>query len=157
MARSFISINYKNRLIDLSLFPELSTPGINANMSIGPNSKVITGPSKACQRFLIVFLTKLGSDASRPTMGTRFPSMLQTGMIFISPGQVEQIFNVEALAAITYLRSLPDINTRSLDEIVTEVRLTNYSISRTLLTIEANVSFADGSTLPMVIPTTWQP
>ncbi len=154
MDRTSTSKDYEGRLVDLSIFPDLSTSGSSSLMYIGDKSKMIAGASKACQKFLIVFLTKLGSDKSRPNMGTAFSQMIQSGSIFISPGQVEQAFNVEALAAIKYIESISNYEYSSvpLDEIITEVRLTDFTISKTRLSIKAIVKFADNSTLSMMIP-----
>ena len=156
MARPSTSKDYTGRTVDLCLFPELAVSGVPSAMALGPNTRVIAGPSKACQKFMVVLMTELGSDRVRPSMGTAIPAMLRSGRIFISPGQVEQVFNVEAMVAVNYLNSVRTTG-QPLDEIVTLAKLSSYSYSGTTLSLTINLTMADGSTNPILLPVIWQP
>ena len=156
MSRPSTSTSYSGRLVDLCLFPKLATPDTAAGMSVGPSTRVIAGPAKACQKFMVVFLTEKGSDRVRPDMGTSFPTILRNGSVFVTPGQIEQLFNVEALVAINYLNSIRSKG-QPKDEIVTKVTLRTYMATRTSLAITADVYFADGSISPIILPAIWQP
>lgn len=155
MARQTTTQDYSSRLVDLSIFPDLKKPEVPARMAIGPVARVIAGPAKACQKFLTIFMTEVGSDRVRPEMGTGFPKMLRTGQIFVSPGQIEQVFNVEAAMAVNYLRLVRPAG-QPLDEIITRVSLSTYTTTKTGLSITAKVYLADDSTVPMTLPVVWQ-
>ena len=155
MARPSTSTDYIGRSVDLCLFPTLALPDTPARMAVGPHTRVISGAAKACQKFLVVFLTEKGSDAQRPDMGTNFPTILRSGRIFASPGQVEQIFNIEALVAINYLNSVRQAG-QPLDEIIKSVTLKTYSATRTGLSVVADVQLADGGSTPLLLPVIWQ-
>lgn len=155
MSRASTSKDYTGRTVDLSLFPQISSSDVPSAMGIGPQTRVISGPLKACQKFIAVLMTELGSDRVRPNMGTSLPAALKGGRIFISPGQIEQAFNVEAAIAVNYLDAVRKPG-QPLDEIITEVRLRTYSSARRSLSLTADATMADGSTSPILLPVIWQ-
>lgn len=156
MARN-TSTDYTRRRVDLSFFPALATPDVPVEMSIatpGGGTRAIAGASKVSQKFIKVFLTDKGSDRLRPTKGTAFPGMLRRGYFFMSQGEVFQIFNMQALAAVSYIQANTPPGT-PLDEQIKSAALKNYTAVPGQISFRINLTTEAGEVSDFLLPVSW--
>ena len=103
---------YGNRtrdvFINLGIDPTL--PGRQTvTLSFGTVSKSCAGIQKLVQRYMITFLTVLGSQRDFPAFGTEFLSKLRSGNR-LTPGDVVHLFNFANLATMAIFREYQGAN-----------------------------------------------
>jgi len=151
---SATSTNYSGRKVDLFIFRG-ATPTGDAQIDTGFGSagEMITGIEKLMQSFLSLFLTRIGTVPSRPTLGSDFVTAMQQGRI-LDDGDVigefslavEGVRSVLALEAELY--SLPD------DETFKAAVLEGFELDRTgsKLTLRIRIESAAGISRTVYLP-----
>lgn len=149
---SSTSTSYTGRLVDLSLFPEIRSAGVPADMTLEPSGAVVAGVSKAVQGFLICLLSSEGENREDPFFGTNFRSrMILTNVRY--PSDVDQIFTLEASKAIDWWNR--NSKSRPLDEQIKTVELVSQSLTSTKVSLRLKLYSKSESDIDFLLPVNW--
>jgi|GEM_PF-2895681 len=156
MAISGISTNYSGRLRDICILN-----GINAlnpevqpsSLDFGRPSRFCAGVQKLCQRYIILLLTKAGSQVNHPELGTTFLTSLQSRNKTLSSVDVEHLFNVSNLDVLNVLRQYqaenPDL---PLDEQIDTCIMDDFFIENDAAYFKLKLLTQSGTTITFLTP-----
>lgn len=156
------SRDYTGRQVDLEFLHEIQLPAgvVSVDMRLG-NPKVsrsVTGIQKAVQRYVIVFLTELGSIRHDPRIGTRSVQQLRS-VASRGPSWVRGVFTVANRRALSIIRS-EDQDTETYGDIPDDERIesvelmgSTYDAGNSVLSLTIGVTTRAGLMFRFVIPT----
>lgn len=147
--------NYYQRSIDLSVFQGIKENGLaTVNQTLFDNGgEVCTGIQKLIQRWLLKFLTPLGSVKFHPEWGTSFLSEAPS-------------FHSEIDTQIAFYSAISDVSDQlideedenmSEDEKLAKVDLLSITISDTGFVMKIKLTSQIGESAPLVLPITVNP
>ena len=120
------TINYSNRLVDISLFNERDADNVS-NLGVRPQSLVITGKLKASQNYLRILLSNIGERKEEPLLGSDIVSIFKSSN-FSFMSQVTQNFSIANLKTVNYIKSKYTKNT-PVDEKIDKVEVINLKFT----------------------------
>lgn len=144
-----LSTDYTGRSVDLCLFPSLMSFATPADMELSSFPKVIAGPSKAAQGFIILLFTRLGELPERPDVGTNFFSRMTLGSVRY-PSDVHQAFLIEGSKAMDAWNDLSA--SRPLDEQIKSVDLADLSFNQTGISLTVELTTKGGDSIVFLLP-----
>jgi hypothetical protein len=146
--------NYVGRTVDMLAFQHDGTPGEKlASMSLftaGGSGKLVAGPQKLAQRWLLEFMTEIGTIPALPRRGSDFMYEARTGQ-FRTTVEAEQAFFLAADLVATSLRAEEDDDTPA-DEAYGSVDLTSIAVSGDQLTLHIVLRSAAGTSRELIMP-----
>jgi hypothetical protein len=140
---------------DISIVQGLRQSGdarVSFGFSADVGGQVVTGPQKAAQRFILLFMTEVGSVFGQPTFGTEFMSALHTGQIRTDV-DVELYFMSAAADVLAFYRGLPEGSVPD-DELITAINLTEFALSPGYLLLRVALTTAAGTSREVLLPVT---
>lgn len=149
------STNYYQRSIDVSVFQGIKENGIaTVDQSLFNNGgEVCTGIQKLIQRWLIRFLTPMGSVKFHPDWGTEFLSEAPS-------------FHSEIDTEIAFYNAISDVNDQlfeeetedmSDDEKLERVDLLSITVQDTGFVMNIQITSQNGESAPLILPITINP
>ena len=150
-----VSTNYHNRLIDVSIFQGIRETGkVTVDQSLFNNGgAVCTGIQKLIQRWLVLFLTPVGTVKFHPERGTSF---LEEAAGFRTEIDAQIAFYTCNANACSQLRDEED--TEMLDEErIDRVELDNITIGATGFNLSVRLYSLNGESAPLILPITINP
>lgn len=154
--------DYTGRQVDLEFLQEIREPllGTEVDMRLGhPTvSRNVTGVQKAVQRYVLLFLTQLGTIRGAPGLGTLAIPQLRAnaGRGAVKIRQVFEIANRRVLQALRADDEQFDVfGPIPADEIIlsAELRSSSYVLATSTLSLEVWITLQSGSVFSFVIPT----
>lgn len=118
--------------------------------SPGKSTQIATGPQKLVQRWLLEFLTELGSMPGLPKRGTDFMTQVRRGRLR-TQAAVIAAFNFAAYAARTNLRNEED-DTWPDDERIGVVELQSVAFLPGYAQIRCSIASRAGSSRSIILP-----
>ena len=157
-----VTKNYTGRQVDLEFLQEVRDPlpHVEVAMRLGnPRvSRNVAGVQKVVQRYVLLFLTQVGSTRNHPAVGTRSISQLQTNAAR-GPAAVRQVFELANRKVLAAMRSddvqFDVFGALPADEIIlaAELRSSSYNPHTSTLSLEVWITLQAGSVFSFVIPT----
>lgn len=154
MSLTSISTLYQGRVVDLSLFPTMTSNNTPAPLGLGVYPKAISGAGKASQNFIKILLTQKGSNRAYKGLGSNLLSTIQTGMNSATAATINGLFNSSALQVVNFMRTMWTAST-PVDEQILSVNLIDFSVSPGVISFRAQLTSGDGSSFPFLIPVNW--
>ena len=145
-----VSRDYTGRNSDLSIFPGLESPSTPVFMGISRAPKVIAGPSKCAQGFIVALLSKEGEFEDRPNDGTRFLEKIRKAQY---PSDIEQAFLIESSKAIEQWND--NSAHRPLDEQIERVELSSLSFIFGNTDMSVDLTTKGGDSVTFLLPSNW--
>lgn len=145
-----VSRDYSGRISDLSIFPSLESPLTPVQMEISSTPKVIAGPSKCAQGFIIALLSREGEFEDRPYNGTRFLEKVRRAQY---PSDIEQAFLIESSKAIEQWND--NSEHRPLDEQIDKVELSSLSFIFGNADMSVDLTTKGGDSVTFLLPSNW--
>lgn len=150
-----ITTDYFGRKKDISIIKgaDPNTLGKqNVTLEFGKISTYCAGVQKLIQRYMIIFLTLLGSQPKFPTFGTDFYSRL-TGSNLVSRADMIHLFNFANLTTIKTIKEHQSTKTDiPEDEQLNTAYLNSLLISGDTLSLKVVIETSAGSTVDFVVP-----
>lgn len=147
------STDLTGRLIDI-----LISQGVNfvdenvtkpVELAFGDAERVVTGPQKLIQQWMIVFLTKRGSVQANPNFGTSFIRNMEQGRI-VTDADVRLEF-ADATALATDTLDEANVN-KPEDEQLAVAELVDFTLTPTLLNMKVNLVSVAGEGTTVILP-----
>lgn len=147
--------NYYNRSVDLCIFQGIkdSRPVIVNQTLFDNGGYVCTGIQKLIQRWVIKFLTPIGSMKFHPDWGTSF---LENATGFHSEIDAELAFYSANMDACDQLRA-EENDSMLLEEQIDNVKLNYITVNSTGFTLNITITSKFGSSAPLVLPVAINP
>jgi hypothetical protein len=153
---STTTTNYTGREQDLYILGPVNSKkdSIQQNtLTFGPVSRRCSGVQKLCQKYLILFLTEVGSQEAFPSFGTDFLTNLKNNNSAVTRGDVVHFFNYANLKVTDLLRQYSAENPGiPSDELLFSAELLDYSFSDGVLSLAIQINTQAGDTVPFVVP-----
>ena len=145
--------DYVGRTVDLGLYQ--GVPGVGSAAVLDPSvfdgdGTVVTGIQKLAQRWVLEFLTPIGSLLYLPTRGTPFSLQLQQG-ILQNNLVATQAFNLSAALVAANLAA-DTLDTDPPDEVLDVAVLQNLEIGAGSLTLSVLIKSLAGTTRSVIMP-----
>ena len=147
-------LDYVGRTVDVSAFfgGVAGTEKLVRQTIFPPGSggELVTGPAKACQRFLMLLLTINGSIAYLPERGCQFMADALRGL-WRTPADVDRSF---AFSRIDVLRQLlaEQGDAAPPDEQVAEAALLSVGLAGGMATLRIALTTAAGDSIEFIAP-----
>ena len=154
MSLTYTSTLYQGRIVDLSLFPTMTSNNTPAPLGLGAYPKAISGAGKVSQSFIKILLTQKGSNRAYKGLGSNLLSTIQTGMNSATAATINGLFNSSALQVVNFMRTMWTASTPA-DEKISSVNLIDFSVSPGVISFRAQLTSGDGSSFPFLIPVNW--
>lgn len=154
MAQSQSSVDYSGRKVDLFIFQDAALTGDKKlYLGFGTAGEMITGIEKLMQSFLSLFLTRLGTIPSNPTLGTDFVTSMQQGRI-LDDGDVISEFSLAVEQVRRTLALVAEQETLPADETFASAVLDSFDLdeANSKLTMKVRVSSAAGISRTVYLP-----
>lgn len=154
MAQAQASVDYSGRKVDLFIFQGARLTGDKElYLGFGIAGEMITGIEKLMQTFLSLFLTRLGTVPSNPTLGTDFVTAMQRGRI-LDDGDVINEFSLAVEQIRQTLALVAEQETLSADETFASAVLDSFDLDEenSKLTMKVKVSSAAGISRTVYLP-----
>lgn len=147
--------NYYNRSVDLCIFHGIkdSRQTTVKQSLFDDGGYVCTGIQKLIQRWIIKFLTPIGSMKFHPTWGTSF---LEDATSFRSETAAELAFYSANMDACDQLRAEED-DSMLLEEQIDNVKLNYITVNSTGFTLNITITSKFGTSAPLVLPISINP
>lgn len=142
--------NYYNRSIDLCIYQGIE-PGKRVTVDqslLNQGGSVCTGIQKLIQRWVLRFLTPIGSVKFHPEWGTSF---LENAISFNSEIDAQLAFYSANADACSQLRA-EETDDMDLDERIDEVTLNYITLTETGFSLGVTLTTLFGTTTPVVLP-----
>lgn len=150
MAITATSTNYTGRVVDLSLYPSIQTPGIPADMQVSKTPKAIAGLSKMAQNYSRLLLTPLGTFYGDPDRGSLLLTKLSSGTVRF-PIQAAQVFLIESERVREYIKQNETPDTPA-DERIGTVNLISFDLSPTVVSFNISITSESGGNVTFLLP-----
>lgn len=148
------SAAYKDRTYDLVAFQGIKEAGstLAPQQLTDPPAlgRVCTGTAKLAQRFLLEFLTPLGSMPYNPTHGSSFMPALRRGELHTELAVFAAFAYAVAEIAQTLRRE--ELPTDPDDERFADAELAGLGLSSDRLTLSIELTTAAGTARPIILP-----
>jgi hypothetical protein len=152
--------DYLQRTVDLAAFHDQKGEGegevllTQALVTVGGSGKVTTGINKLAQRWLIEFMTEVGSLQYLPTRGTSFMTQARLGYLRTTV-DTEQAFSLSAFEIKENLLAEAASDTPD-DELIAGARLVSMTVrgDGIILVVELKSNAGTSRKVILPIPTT---
>ena len=152
MAITGTSVDYSNRLVDLSLYPNISTSGVSV-VGNADTSRAIAGISKVAQNFSRILLTPLGKYRAYPLLGSNLMARIKGGFVNYD-ADLLHLFSGESMNVINFMNSTAPVDAPA-DELVYETTLSSYSAARGRFNLEIQLSTFANTDIKFLLPVIW--
>jgi hypothetical protein len=146
--------DYANRRYDFLALQNVKPTGDNQLglllFSDNGTSQICVGAQKLAQRWLLEFLTELGSMPGLPTRGTNFMTKVRTGVLR-TPAELTAAFNFAAYSARIALAAEED-DTWPDDERLSNAILASVAFLPGYANIKVNIISRAGSSRDIIMP-----
>lgn len=146
--------DYQDRTYDIAAFQGLEASGMHFTPQQLRNEQfngmICTGTAKLAQRFIIEFLTPIGSMAFRPTRGCSFMSRLMAGSLSTEHDVLSAFaLSVSQIGTNFAADVLP---TDQPDEIFANASLVRIGLSQTTISLTIELTSKAGTTRQVILP-----
>lgn len=122
------------------------------NLSFGAISTFCAGVQKLVQKYMILFLTAIGSQSQFPTFGTEFAGTIYSGNL-ASREDVLHAFNFANFSVLETLKAYQAKNpSLPLDEQISTALLNNLEVEGDRLSVEIRIVTNAGEDVDFLIP-----
>ena len=153
MAIKSLTTNYVGRTKDISINRGINPrllPVQPVNLAFGRVSQFCTGVQKLVQRYMISFLTALGSQEDFPTFGTSFLLRLNQGGVTTS--DIQHLFNFANMSVGKTFKDYDKLNTVPLDEQLYSASLVSVNVTASSVSLSIKLVCMAGETVDFVLP-----
>lgn len=158
MPISGFTTDYTNRTVDINILQVNSYTNGQLQkdaISFGNPSQYVTGIQKLVQKYVILFLTNLGSQVNSPDFGTNFLPSIQQNSNLLSGVTLNHTFNFSNLIVSnelnTYQKTLAQGAVPS-DELFKTASLQSYSASGGNISLSILITSQAGTNVTFVLP-----
>lgn len=151
-----ISTDYTARKKDINLFelPDASKAAAQTVLpKFGKNARFCAGVQKLIQKYAVILLTNVNSQANYPDFGTDFMYTLRAGISPVDKLRASQIFNLASYDAVSTLKNFqidhPEI---PLDERIASATLSSITLYGGLASFDVSITTEAGSTVDFLVP-----
>jgi len=156
-----VSYDYTDRLVDLELLPHVSYPQgvMNVGLSLTDTdgvSRFTTGLEKLIQRYAVLFLTALGSNAADINSGSEFATAVIKQQM-VTRGQIVHFFalaNTRVLQQLSAENASITLGIITPDEQIADAELLGYEIQTNSATVRLRIKLTNqaGDATTFVVP-----
>lgn len=134
--------------------------GVKPNGTINPTtlkfgqvSNFCAGIQKLVQRYMIAFLTTLGSQVDYPNFGTAFMSSTLASNVNPSRLDTQHIFNFSNASVLNTFRAYQSLNPDlPADEQIDTAILSNLTVSASQISLQITITSLAGNVVTFIIP-----